>query len=203
VTAGDEWRWGGAALLGAWHGLNPAMGWLFAVALGFQERSVAGVWRALGPLAAGHAAAIGAALLLAMALDAILPPQTIQWLVAAALVALGVYRLRRRRHPRGGGMRVGPAELGLWSFLMATAHGAGLMVVPLAIDGSVAGADHNHALGIGVTAVHTLTYLLVTGTIAALVYGRFGVRRLRELWVNLDLVWGMALVVTGVVTPLL
>ena len=98
-------------LLGAWHGVNPAMGWLFAVALGMQEHRRGAVWRALPPLAAGHAVAVAAALVLAAAVGAVLPAQVLRLSIAGALVCWGVYRLLRPRHPRFGGMRMGAAGL--------------------------------------------------------------------------------------------
>jgi hypothetical protein len=205
----DELLWGGVALLGAWHGVNPAMGWLFAVALGMQERSQGAVWRSLAPLALGHALAVGAAVLAALAAGFVAPVDTVRWLVAAALVGMGIYRLVRGRHPRYGSLRVGAAELTVWSLLMATAHGAGLMVVPLVLHESAAmpGAEPSMQLpsagsGLGVTLVHTGAYLLVTAAIASVVYRWLGLRQLRRVWVNLDLVWGVALVLTGVATPL-
>jgi len=190
--------WGMLTALGAFHGVNPGMGWLFAVALGMQERSSAAVWRAMGPLALGHALAVGAAVLAALAAGVVVPAPAVQWLVAVALVAMGVYRLARGRHPRYGGMRMGAAELAIWSLLMATAHGAGLMVVPLVLHEGVAPGP-----AIGVTLVHTGSYLLATAMVAAAVYGWLGLAQLRRVWVNLDLVWGVALVLTGVATPLL
>jgi hypothetical protein len=123
--------WLGLLLLGALHGINPGMGWLFAVALGLQERSRAAVWRALAPLATGHALSIAVVVLLAGAVGWVVPLSVIKWMVAAVLVGFGFYRLMRSRHPTWGGMRVGARDLILWSFLMASAHGAGLMVLPL------------------------------------------------------------------------
>jgi len=119
--------------LGAFHGINPAMGWLFAVALGLQEQDRRAVWRALLPLAVGHGLAILAAVAVAAAIALVVPLQYLRWLVAAVLVFVGVRRLIRHRHPRFGGMRVSLVDLAVWSFLMASAHGAGLMVVPLVL----------------------------------------------------------------------
>lgn len=198
--SGDAWLWPGAALLGAWHGINPAMGWLFAVALGMQERSHGAVWRALAPLAAGHALAVGAAVAAALAAGFVAPASTVRWAVAGALVAMGLYRLIRGRHPRYGSMRIGSPELVVWSLLMASAHGAGLMVMPLALH---EGGHATGGSGLGLTLVHTAAYLLVTATVASLIYRWLGLRQLRRVWVNLDMVWGLALVVTGVATPLL
>jgi hypothetical protein len=214
--------WLALAGLGAVHGVNPGMGWLFAVALGLQEGRARAVWRALSPLAVGHALAIGAAVLAALALGRVVPAEALRWIVGGALVTLGAVRLVRHRHPRYGGMQVGFRELTAWSFLMASAHGAGLMVLPLLV-GAADGAEHPHAhgmhlmtasltpalpasgplvLGLQATALHTAGYLLVTGLLALLVYRKLGLRMLRTMWINLDLIWGGALVVTGAVALL-
>ena len=110
------------------------MGWLFAVALGLQRGSRKAVWSALGPLAIGHAVAMLLTIGAAAAIGVVLPPSTLKWGVAGLLVALGVYRLVRSRHIVYGGMQVNSRELATWSFLMATAHGAGLMVLPLVVS---------------------------------------------------------------------
>ena len=123
------WFW--LAGLGALHGMNPGMGWLFAVALGLQERSERAVWRALLPLSLGHALAILAVVLPAALVGLVLSPTALKWLVAGALLTFALYRIWRRTHPHWGGMRVGLRDLTIWSALMATAHGAGLMVLPL------------------------------------------------------------------------
>src|SRR5262245_29414387 len=117
-------------LLGVFHGLNPGMGWLFAVALGMQERRQSAVWRALIPLTLGHGMAIAAVILIAVAAGTAVPAASLKLPVAVTLAALGVYRLVRHSHFTGGGMRVGMRGLTLWSFLMASCHGAGLMVLP-------------------------------------------------------------------------
>src|SRR5262249_37303637 len=121
-----------AALLGlcAFHGINPGMGWLFAVALGMQERRRGAVLGALLPLGVGHALAVGAAVIVAALAGVVLPLNWLRWLVAGILAALGLSRLFWHRHPRWASMRVSAGALTLWSFLMASAHGAGLMVVP-------------------------------------------------------------------------
>jgi hypothetical protein len=217
--------WLALAGLGAVHGVNPGMGWLFAVALGLQAGRARAVWRALPPLAAGHALAIGAAVFAAAALGRAIPAEALRWIVAAALVTLGGVRLVRHRHPRYGGMQVGFRELTTWSFLMASAHGAGLMVLPLLASAAAGGAArataHGHAahlmaagffptpalpapvtLGLWATALHTAGYLLVTGLVALVVYRKLGLRLLRTMWINLDLIWGVALVVTGAVAAL-
>lgn len=215
--------------LGALHGVNPAMGWLFAVALGLQEKKGSAVWRALPPLALGHALSVGAVVGAAVIIGRMVSPDTVRIAVAFVLASFGVYRLvGGHGHARVGGMRVGPHELVLWSFLMATAHGAGLMVLPFVMGpdagaalaagsahaahlahGAPAAAEVLHAglldgqaRGLTASLLHTLSYLLTATVIAALVYWRFGVRLLRTAWINLDLVWAAALIVTAVVTVL-
>jgi hypothetical protein len=191
------------------------MGWLFAVALGLQRGSRKAVWSALGPLAVGHALAMAVTIAAAGAIGLVLSPASLKWVVAGLLVALGVYRLSRSRHISYGGMQVNSRELATWSFLMATAHGAGLMVLPLVLGGPPAPAPLHHLAadmlgsgemqwnGITAAAVHTAGYLLVTGAIAVIVYEKVGLRFLRTAWVNLDLLWAIALVVTGVATGIL
>jgi hypothetical protein len=197
--------WSTLFLLGAYHGINPGMGWLFAVARGMQEhRSRAVAW-SLPPIALGHALSIGVVVLIAQLVQRALPMLYIRIMVAAALVGLGVYKLIRSRHFRWGGMQVGFLDLTIWSFLMASAHGAGLMVLPVMLAGPHA---HHAAVAPGVvsggwaTLIHTLGYLIVTGAAALLVYQRFGLAMLRRSWFNLDLIWAVALVVTGLVALL-
>ena len=220
----EVWPWAALVLLGAVHGLNPGMGWLFAVALGLQERSVRAVWRALGPLAAGHGVAILIAICATAALGTMLPVDALKWLIAVTLVGYGAYKLVRERHPRYGGMTVGPRDLTIWSALMATAHGAGLMVVPFLLRAEQAmampaghaghaghaadvvahaGPSTELAASVVATLLHTGGYLLVTGLLAAIVYRKLGLRLLGRVWINIDRVWAGALIVTGVLTPLL
>ena len=218
--------WVSLLALGAAHGINPAMGWLFAVGRGLQERDRRAVWRALGPLALGHAVAIGVAVLLAIALGWVLPVTLLRWIVAATLLSVGIAGLVRHRHVRLGGMRVSARELATWSFLMASMHGAGLMVVPFVLGDtasqSSAAMHHHHAavmshgasqaapLLAGITAIepiavtasliHTLGYLAVTGALAVVVYEKVGLRILRRAWINLNVVWACALIAAAVVT---
>ena len=195
--------------LGAFHGINPGMGWLFAVALGLQERRRGAVWRALLPLALGHSLAVAAAVTVALALGLVLSIEHLRWPVGLVLLALGVSRFARHRHPRWAAMRVRMARLTLWSFLMASAHGAGLMVVPVFAAMSTGGqlaCHHPASATIGnallATGVHGLGYGLVTAIVAVLVFEKFGVGILRTAWVNVDLVWALALVGTGLFTLL-
>jgi hypothetical protein len=190
-------------LLGAYHGINPGMGWLFAVALGMQERRRAAVAWSLLPIAIGHALAIGAAIAAAGLLGMLVSQGDLKLIVAGVLFALGCYRLFRHRHPKGGGMRVGFLDLTVWSFLMASAHGAGLMVLPV-LFGLSAGDHAGHSAGARgllsaslAVGVHTAGYLVVTAFVAAIVYEKVGLAVLRSAWVNMDLIWSGALMLTG------
>jgi hypothetical protein len=176
-----------------------------------QARDRGAVWRALVPLAVGHALAIGAAVLLASALGVILPLRVLRWIVAASLIAFGILRMVRHGHLRGGGMRLTPAELATWSFLMASMHGAGLMVLPIVVGAAPPPSHHpvhlagiQGAGGIEMTAplIHTLGYLVVTTALAVIVYEKVGLQILRRAWINLDVIWGGALAGAGVVTLL-
>ena len=199
-------------LLGAYHGINPAMGWLFAVALGMQEQKGSAVAKALVPIALGHALAIGMVILAAMFLGMALPLVAIRYFVALLLVGFGIYCLVGHWHPRWVRMRVGFRDLTVWSFLMASAHGAGLMVLPVLLgSNTVEAADqmasHDRMAaattplsGMLATIAHTTAYLAVTGIVASVVYRKFGLALLRKTWFNFSLVWGVALVAAGLTT---
>jgi hypothetical protein len=212
AVASAKTEWAMLLALGAFHGINPGMGWLFAVALGMQERRRGAVLRALLPLGAGHALAVAVAVGVALAVGAVIPLPWLRWPMAGILVSLGVLRFFRHRHPRWAGMRVSGAGLTMWSFLMATAHGAGLMVVPVFMGMSMSGAgEHAHhmpAAGAGAgaalfaTGLHAVGYLAVTALIAVLVFEKLGVGILRRAWFNLDLIWSAALVATATLTLL-
>ncbi len=208
--------WLALALLGATHGINPGMGWLFAAALGLQEGSTRAVLRALGPLAAGHAVAVAATLVVAAGLGLLLADGPVRVVVAGTLAGLALHRLLRGGHPRYGGMRVGPRELAVWSALMAGGHGAGWMVVPAVLSrdsgpAAAVGAGHAHHAGLAGPAVdlgpalaatlaHTAGYLLVAALVAVVVQRRVGVAFLRRGWINLDRLWAGALLITAAVT---
>jgi hypothetical protein len=223
--------WLSLLALGAAHGINPAMGWLFAVGRGLQERDRRAVWRALGPLAVGHALAIGVAVLFALTLGQVLPLGWLRWVVAATLLAVGVDGLVHHRHVRLGGMRVNARELATWSFLMASAHGAGLMVLPfiLGVATPPMSMHHHHMTSIvggaggaplaasvvGVSAVsafgsvaltaplvHTLGYLAMTVALAVVVYEKVGLRILRKAWINVNAIWSVALIAAAVAAVL-
>jgi len=197
--------WSTLFLLGAYHGINPGMGWLFAVARGMQEHRARAVAWSLPPIALGHALSVGAVVLAAGLAQTALPLAYIRIGVAVTLVALGVYKLIRSRHFRWGGMQVGFRELTVWSFLMASAHGAGLMLLPVVLAGPHA---HHMAASQGVVSgawaalIHTLGYFTVTAAVALLVYQKFGLAMIRRSWVNMDLIWAIALVITGFVALL-
>lgn len=188
------------------------MGWLFAVALGMQKQSGRAVWLSLLPIAAGHALAIGLVVVVAILVGTVMPAIYIRISVACILLGFGLYRIFRRGHPRWGGMQVGFRDLTMWSFLMASAHGAGLMLLPLVIGTRAGHGQHgvllHDAVGLGqgpwtfwtgamAVTVHTLGYLLLTGAVAFTVYHWLGLSLLRKAWVNLDLLWGAALIVAA------
>ncbi len=205
--------------LGAYHGVNPAMGWLFAVSRGMQERSRRAVLGSLLPIAVGHELSLLVVVGALLALETVIDGSTLHLAAAIALIAFGVFRFAKpRAHPRWTRMRVGSRELGLWSFLMSTAHGAGLMVAPvvLGLQSTLADAHvHEHdrmdvamvshaALGPSAAGLvlHVGTMLLVMGAVAVFVYERIGLEVLRRAWVNTDHVWAGAFVAAGVLTLL-
>ncbi len=211
----DLWPWVALAILGAYHGINPAMGWLFAVALGLQRRSRRAVLFALPAIAFGHEASITLTVALVSAAEFVVSPDLLRIASALLLVAFGVWKLARpRMHRTRLGMQVGPLDLVVWSFLMSTAHGAGLMLFPivLGLPTQVGLDDAIHArletalipetalVGAAAVMVHSLAMLVVMGTIALVVYEKAGLAILRRAWVNLDLVWGGAITAAGLVT---
>src|SRR3712207_2718181 len=213
------WPWITLALLGAYHGLNPGMGWLFAVALGLQEQSRAAVIRAFGPIALGHAASVALVVGLVGAAQLWIAPEQLHLLGAGAVMIFGLYKLLLPlSHPRWVGMRVGARDLTAWSFLMATAHGAGLMLVPVLLRlpsgaASHAGhASHPHhashaehvvmmsaaaattATELAAVGVHTAAMFLVMVVIAVVVFEKVGLAILRRAWFNLDRAWAGAMI---------
>jgi hypothetical protein len=204
----QAWAWVTLFLLGAYHGINPAMGWLFAVALGLQKKSGRAVWESLLPIAAGHVAAIAAVILMAVLAGAVVTVRVLRMAVVVILIGFGLYRIVSKSHPRFGGMQVGFRDLTIWSFLMACAHGAGLMLLPVLLGMSALGASHEAHIAafpsvkmqLFAVAIHTCGYLLLTGTIAWIVFSRLGVSVLRKAWLNLDFVWALALIATAGLT---
>ena len=163
--------WAMLMALGAFHGINPGMGWLFAVALGMQERRRGAVLRALVPLGAGHALAVAGAIAVALAIGAVIPIGWLRWPLAGVLVSLGVLRCFRHRHPRWAGHA---------HYVAATEAGAGTALLA--------------------TGLHAMGYLAVTASVAVLVFEKLGVGILRRAWINLDVIWAAALMATGTLT---
>jgi len=210
----ELWPWLAVFGLGMFHGINPAMGWLFAVALGLQEQKRAAVLRALPPIALGHALSIGIIITVVLLARVAVPPRTLKIAAAAILFGFGLFRLLRSRHPNWVGMRVGFGDLTLWSFVMASAHGAGLMLVPFFLPSPAGEESHHHgvhqmhawafanfsapSLLIAAVVIHTLGYLVITALVAIVVYENLGVAILRHAWFNIDLLWMLALMITGV-----
>ena len=214
--------------LGAYHGVNPAMGWLFAVSRGMQERSRRAVLRSLVPIAIGHEASIALVAALVVGLSVVADSSVLRMVAAATLLAFGIFRfVKPHAHFRWTKARVNRRELSWWSFLMSTAHGAGLMVAPVLIGAGAASAraDSMAGMSMGPSAVahdhelahvqsaslslpgsalglllHVTSMILVMGVVAVLVYDRLGVAVLRRAWVNTDWLWAGAFVLAGVVT---
>ncbi|MET8092115.1 hypothetical protein [Micromonospora sp. NPDC005220] len=196
------------AALGAFHGLNPAMGWLFAVARGLQERSRLVLLRALPPIAAGHLASVAIVAALVAATRSVTASSALAVVGGVLLVAFGLWRLLSERHFRWAGMRLSAAQLAAWSFLMSSAHGAGLMLLPVLVAEPVSGGHSGHLAaapvgalsGLAAAGVHTVAMLGVALVIALLVYQVFGVGVLRRAWFNVDRLWAGVLVAAGLVT---
>jgi len=207
-----SWLWLALVGLGAFHGINPAMGWLFAVALGLHRRSRAVVLLSLIPLALGHALAIALVALAVVALGMTVDQRALRTGAGVVLIAWAAYhQLYGARHRVRVGMRTGMVGLALWSFLMASAHGAGLMLVPVLLPLSRAAPPHGRHLTptgplpvtLAAVVVHTLAMLVVTGVIAVVVYDWVGLAFLRRGWINLDWLWTVCLLATGALLLLL
>jgi hypothetical protein len=222
TMAHENWPWLALIALGDYHGLNPAMGWLFAVALGLQEGRREAVVKAFWPIALGHAAAVALVVTAVLSLQVVVPLEVLRYLAAGTLISFGLYKLIRRKHPRWVGMRVGFKDLTLWSLIMASAHGAGLMLVPvlLKLSGSMHEMEHEahehwgHSVHLFLTnpealtdlaavALHTLSMFAVMAVVALVVYDRLGLMILKRTWFNVDLLWAAALVGAGVITLLI
>ena len=210
--------WLGLVALGLFHGLNPAMGWLFAVALALQRQRASQIFTATGYIALGHLLSLLVVLAALLAVGAFLPLNWVRLATGAILLSFGVYRLvLYYRHPRWVGMNIGGRDLILWAFLMATAHGAGLMLAPVVLaltDGvvasGVAGDLGEHGLFLSLAdapawwalglLLHTVVMLTAMLAAATIVYYRVGLAFLRRGWINLDLLWAGSLVLAGIAT---
>jgi len=190
--------------VGLYHGLNPAMGWPIAVANGMEARRSGAVFATLLPLGGGHFAAMAIVLVPFAWVSVYVEWSRAVRLGAGALVLLyGIFKLIEQRHPRALA-RIRPGQLAWWSFLMATAHGAGLMLVPFMLGLCVAApsgvnelAQSSLATAAAVAVVHTLAMMLAGVAMAWAVYRYLGLRFLRRAWLNLDAVWGASLVIAG------
>ena len=199
------WPWLTIAALGVFHGINPAMGWLFAVALGLHRRRRGVVLLSLVPIALGHALAVALAVVVALSLGSLLDRALLARVGGAVLVGWALWHAVRGHRARVRvGMQAGMAGLALWSFLMAGMHGAGLMLlpvlVPLCATPGTAVLDAGQAVAPALAALglHTATMLLAIGAISLVVYDHVGVDFLRTRWFNLDRVWTIALFLCGV-----
>jgi len=212
----DTALWLTLAGLGAYHGLNPAMGWLFAVSRGMQHRSRRAVLGSLLPIAVGHELSLLLVAAVALVAAAVIDPQVLHVIAAVLLLAFGIFRfVKPRAHPRWTTMRVNGRELTLWSFLMSSAHGAGLILAPVLVGvGGAAAASaggHDHSpLAVASSAtlltsaagllLHVAAMLLVMAVIAVVVYEKLGVAVLRRAWINTDQLWAGSFVVAAAIT---
>jgi len=205
------WLWLAVVASGLYHGLNPGMGWPLAVSAGMMERSSRALLAALGPLATGHLLAMLLLLLPFAALIALVEWQRqIQIGASLVVIAFGIFRLIDRRHPRALA-RIRPTQLGLWSFAVAIAHGAGLMLVPIYLGicreanldrGHEAAASlMNTNLGIAVlvSVVHATAMIAAGGCVAWLVYRYLGLKFVSRIWFNLDTTWAVSLILVGTI----
>jgi hypothetical protein len=201
--------WWAVIFSGMYHGLNPGMGWPLAVSAALMERRRWAMPQALGLLAVGHfIAMIG--ILLPFSLMFFLVEWDAEIRIGAGIlvIAMGIYLLINRRHPKILS-RIHPSRLALWSFLAATAHGAGLMLVPIYLGiCDLAADDTGHlaaqslmgntiATAFIVALVHTMTMTLSGGAVAVVIHQWLGLKFLSKTWLNLDTVWALSLVVVG------
>jgi hypothetical protein len=200
------WPWIVIAGLGAFHGLNPAMGWLFAVAIGLQRDSFRAVLLSLLPIAAGHALAILAAIVLFLLAGLVFDQTRLRWIAGLLLIGWALWHLLRGHRARVRfGMTAGMIGLAAWSFLMALAHGAGLMLFPALLPlcmpetSGTGSLMSNTGVALAAVALHSAAMLAVAGSVAVIVYRLTGVAILREGWINLDWLWSAALVVSGMI----
>lgn len=201
----NTWAWLTIAGLGAFHGLNPAMGWLFAVALGLHRKNRTIIFQALPSIALGHALSVAIIVSAVVMAGFMISERAVLAASGVLLIGWAIYhQIYGHRHRVRVGMKTGLAGLTVWSFLMATAHGAGLMllpvVIPLCLSSSAVkdiAPDNSFATILTAVAVHTTAMLVVTGAVAILVYEWIGVAILRSAWINLDMIWVLALAATG------
>lgn len=216
--------WLALAALGAYHGINPAMGWLFAVSLGLQDGSRKAVYQAFVPIALGHTASVAAIVAAVLLLRVVIPLDPMKFIGAAVIIGFGIFKLLRPlSHPRWVSMRMGFRSLTVWSFLMASAHGAGLMLIPILFNlpifgESIAGTidvrqlQHVEFMSIGAppslatlvsqltaVSIHTLAMFSVMVLTAVIVFEKVGLAILRSAWLNLDKIWAISLIASGLI----
>lgn len=210
---GTDWTpvglWFAVIANGLYHGVNPGMGWPLAVSAGLMEKSPRALLAALWPLAVGHLLAMFVVILpFALLITVIEWQQQIQIGASLLLIGFGLIRLINRRHPRALA-RIRPTRLALWSFIVAIAHGAGLMLVPIYLGiCRVADLDKGHAaasalmnanlsIAVIVSVVHSVTMITAGGLLAWLVYRYLGLKFLSRSWFNLDAIWALSLILVG------
>jgi hypothetical protein len=197
------WPWFALAGLGFFHGINPAMGWLFAVALGLNRNSRAVVLLSLAPIALGHALAIAVVVFALLALGLVIDLALLSRAAGILLIAWAAWHaLYGHRQRVRVGMQTGLAGLGLWSFLMASAHGAGLMLIPVLVPLCLSGPAgvtpaESGSIALAAVALHTGVMLVTIALVSLVVYHWVGLAFLRSAWINLDLIWVLALGVCG------
>ena len=206
--------WWAVIFSGIYHGVNPGMGWPLAVSAALFERKKSAMIKASAMLATGHFLAMIIILLpFSMMYFLVNNEREIRLGAGVLVIAMGIYLLINRRHPKILA-RIHPAKLGLWSFLAATAHGAGLMLVPiylgicglLVLGESVSGTGHaaaqvlmssNIVTAFLVAATHTFAMTFAGAAIALFVYNWFGLKFISKSWFNLDLIWAFSLIIVG------
>jgi hypothetical protein len=193
--------------LGVFHGLNPAMGWLFAVALGLQASSSPGARRlaalkALPPIAAGHLVSVAAVAAVFAVTASAVTSRAVTIGAGVLLAGMGLWRLLSKRHFRWVGMRLSAWELGVWSFLMSSVHGAGLMLVPVLAHHSGVPVPASLGWAAAASLLHAAAMLLTAGIVALLVLEVVGLGVLRRAWLNVDRIWAVALIGAGAATAL-
>jgi hypothetical protein len=213
---GPDWTpaglWLAVVASGLYHGANPAMGWPLAVSAGLMERSSHALVAALWPLTIGHLLAMFVVILPFALLVALVEwQQQIRIGASLLVIAFGIFRFINRRHPRVLA-RIRPTQLGLWSFVVAMAHGAGLMLVPIYLGlcraadldkgHEAAGALINADLRVAVlvSVVHSVAMIAAGGVLAWLVYRHLGLKFVSRSWFNLDATWAFSLVLVGILS---
>ena len=210
VAPAQLWPWLALVGLGFFHGINPTMGWLFAVALGLQRQSRRIVLLSWIPIAIGHAGAVALVLVAVLALGLVVDSATLSRVAAAMLLGWALWHaVRGHRQRLRVGMQTGLVGLALWSFVMSSAHGAGLMlipiVLPLCLSNAPSGqltASGSMPVGLAALAVHTAAMLVTITAVSLIVYEWVGLAFLRAGWVNLNLIWIAALALCGVLLML-